>query len=108
MFEIEAKLDFRPENVTKKHNRQSSWKHVAIAKLEKDDTHLYYAWLLERRFNLPLVQPLRGSHITIISDIMDDNFGKTITKRLIKKKLEEMKIEFTKEEFETALDKAQV
>ena len=44
----------------------------------------------------------------IISDIMDDNFGKTITKRLIKKKLEEMKIEFTKEEFETALDKAQV
>jgi len=75
MFEINAKLNFDPSIVTKKHKAHSSWKHVAIAKLD-GDMHLYYAWLLERRFGLELVRPLRGAHVTIISDIVDNDIYK--------------------------------
>jgi hypothetical protein len=71
MFEIKGKIEFDPINVTKKHNRQASWKRNVIVKFDCD-LHLYYSWFLEKRFNLKLNKPLRGTHITIISDIVDN------------------------------------
>jgi hypothetical protein len=71
MFEIKGKISFSPINVTKKHNLQSTWKKVAIVEFN-DDTSLYYSWLLDKRFNLKLNKPLRGTHFTIINDIIDD------------------------------------
>jgi hypothetical protein len=71
MFEIKGKILFDPINVTKKHNAQSSWKKVAMVEF-KDDIWAYYSWFLEKRFNLKLNKPLRGTHFTIINDIVDD------------------------------------
>lgn len=74
MFTIKGILEFDPINVTKKHDNQSSWKKVAIVRFEiDDDTWSYYAWFLKKRFNLNLNKPLRGTHLTIINDIVDDN-----------------------------------
>lgn len=70
MFELVGKIEFDPVNVTKKHNVQSSWKKTAMVKFD-DDTWAYYAWFIEKRFNLKLNKPLRGTHITIINDKCD-------------------------------------
>lgn len=87
MLKIESKIHFFPENKTRKHNSQSSWKKTAIAKID-GDIDLYYAWILERRFNLKLNRSIRGAHVTVISDRVDDKIynqigsmfeGKTIT-----------------------------
>jgi len=64
-------IEFEPENKTKKHNQQASWKRVAMIKTN-DDLHLYYSWFLRKRFNLELNRPLRGSHITFINDRNDE------------------------------------
>ncbi len=71
MFEIKGKIEFDPINVSKKHQKQSSWKRTAMVKFDCE-MFLYYAWFLDRRFGLKLNQPLRGTHVTIISDIVDD------------------------------------
>jgi len=72
MFELKGKIEFEPVNVSKKHYSQSTWKKVAIVKFECD-IYAYYSWFLERRFNLKLNPPLRGTHITIINDIVEDD-----------------------------------
>lgn len=75
MFEIKGKIEFDPINITKKHVNQSSWKKTAMVKLDCD-TWAYYAWFIKKRFNLKLNKPLRGTHITIINDIVDDEIYK--------------------------------
>ena len=72
MFEIKGKIVFDPINVTKKHNAQSTWKKVAIVKFDCD-IYAYYSWFLQKRFNLFLNKPLRGTHLTFINDIVDDD-----------------------------------
>jgi hypothetical protein len=72
MFEIKAKISFDPINVTKKHSKQSEWKKVALVEL-KDDTFALYSWFLEKEHGIKLNKPLRGSHFTVINDIVDDN-----------------------------------
>ena len=85
MYEVKAILEFVPINVSKKHHQQSSWKKVAMARFpENDETYRYYKWLLEQRFGLRipdvnpfewkgrLNDPLRGTHVTVINDIVDD------------------------------------
>lgn len=67
MFTVKGKIVFDPADMTKKHAKQSSWKKSAIVILECE-THLYYAWLLKRRFGLQLNRPLRGTHFTVIND----------------------------------------
>lgn len=67
MIEIKGILEFDPINVTKKHLKQSSWKRTAIVKFN-DDISEYYSWFLQKRFDLKLNKPLRGSHLTIIND----------------------------------------
>ena len=63
-------LDFTPEDVTKKHKAQSSWKRVAVIKTNCDMDR-YYAWFLKKRFNLELNRNLRGTHVTFISDKLE-------------------------------------
>lgn len=72
MFEMKGVLVFDPINVTKKHNAQSTWKKVAIVKFDCE-LYDYYSWFLKKRFNLFLNKPLRGTHLTFINDIVDDN-----------------------------------
>ncbi len=70
LFKVKGILDFTPQDVTKKHKNQSAWKCVAMIKTNCDTSN-YYAWFLKTRFNLTLNKPLRGTHITFISDRMD-------------------------------------
>ena len=72
MFEIKGKIVFDPINVTRKHNAQSVWKKVAIVKFDCE-LYSYYSWFLQKRFNLFLNKPLRGTHLTFINDIVDDD-----------------------------------
>lgn len=63
---ITGKIEFEPENLTKKHATQS-WKRVAMVILPCD-LYAYYAWFIRKRFNLELNRPLRRTHVTFISD----------------------------------------
>jgi hypothetical protein len=70
MLELIGKIEFDPINVTKKHNKQASWKKTAMVKFDCDIWE-YYSWFLKKRFNLYLNKPLRGTHLTIINDKFD-------------------------------------
>lgn len=97
---VYGKINFEVENKTKKHNIQSSWKRVAMINFN-DDLSSYYAWFIERRYNLVLNRPLRGPHISFINDSIKDlsiNGTKTIeevdaTWDAVKKKWDKKKIE---------------
>lgn len=67
VIKIRGILDFTPEDVTRKHIKQSEWKRVAIIKTDCD-LDKYYAWFLCKRFNLELNENLRGAHVTFIND----------------------------------------
>jgi len=69
-------IEFDPENRTKKHEAQGSWKRVAMVKFPKSDLCGYYAWFINKRYNLPLAEPLRFSHISFINDRESDTNGK--------------------------------
>jgi len=64
---LTGKIGFEPENRTKKHNSQSSWKRMAMVFFSGDITE-YYAWFIQKRYNLVLNKPLRGAHISFIND----------------------------------------
>lgn len=64
---VTGKIVFEPENKTKKHIAQAEKKRTAMI-LFQDDMSSYYAWFLKKRFNIELLKPLRGSHITFIND----------------------------------------
>jgi hypothetical protein len=66
-----GKIRFEPENRTKKHHSQSSWKRVAMVLLSGDVCE-YYAWFIQKRYNLVLNKPLRGAHISFINDSIKD------------------------------------
>jgi hypothetical protein len=70
LLKLKGKIEFSPEDKTRKHKSQSSWKRVAMIKTNCD-LDRYYAWFLEKRFNLKLNRNLRGAHITFISDKLD-------------------------------------
>jgi len=77
---LTGKIAFEVENKTKKHNVQSSWKRMAMVHLDGDVTD-YYAWFVNKRYNLILNKPLRGGHISFINDSIKDlsiNGTKTI------------------------------
>lgn len=66
-----GKIVFEPENKTKKHELQATWKKVAMVVFDGDVAE-YYAWFLKKRFGLKLNKPLRGAHISFINDRIDD------------------------------------
>jgi hypothetical protein len=70
VFKVRGILDFSPEDKTKKHVSQASWKKVAMIRTNCE-LDRYYSWFLKKRFNLELVRNLRGTHVTFINDRMD-------------------------------------
>lgn len=64
-------IKFEPENRTKKHNSQSSWKKIAMIHFDGEITD-YYAWFIKKRYNLSLNKPIRGAHISFINDSIKD------------------------------------
>lgn len=70
LIKLKGILEFSPEDRTRKHRNQSSWKRVAMIRIDCD-LDRYYAWFIKKRFNLELNKNLRGSHVTIISDKLD-------------------------------------
>jgi hypothetical protein len=72
MFDIKGKIIFDPINVTKKHHSQSEWKKTAIVKFDCE-LYAYYSWFIEKRYSIKLNKPLRGTHVTLLNEIIDDN-----------------------------------
>jgi hypothetical protein len=68
---VTGKIIFEPEDVTKKHETQSSWKHIAMVFIDGEITE-YYSWFLKKRYNLILNKPLRGAHVSFINDNFRD------------------------------------
>ncbi len=68
---LSGKILFEPENITKKHNQQASWKYIAMVLIDGDITD-YYSWYINKRYNLKLNKPLRGAHISFINDSFRD------------------------------------
>ena len=68
---LKARVLFDPLDVTKKHERQSKWKKIAIAEFDCD-LREYYSWFIRRRYNIRLAKPLRLPHLTIINDRIED------------------------------------
>jgi hypothetical protein len=64
-------IKFEPDNKTRKHLLQSSWKKIAMVFIDGDICD-YYAWFLNKRFNIILNKPLRGAHISFINDNVKD------------------------------------
>jgi len=101
---LTGKIGFEPEDKTKKHKNQASWKKMAMVFLDGDICE-YYAWFIMRRYNLPLNKPLRGAHISFINDSMRDltQNGK-ISKQEVLNKWEEVKDKWNGKEIEIVLD----
>ena len=70
-IKLTGKIIFDPVDKTTKHKNQAFWKKVAMVVFEGDICE-YYAWFINRRYNLQLNKPLRGAHITFINDSLRD------------------------------------
>lgn len=68
---LTGRISFEPEDRTKKHKSQSSWKKMAMVFLDGDICE-YYSWFIMQRYKLKLNKPLRGAHISFINDSMVD------------------------------------
>ena len=68
---LTGKIEFEPEDKTKKHINQASWKKIAMVMIDGEICE-YYSWFIRRRYNLSLNKPLRGAHISFINDSMKD------------------------------------
>lgn len=68
LISLTGKYLFDPDNVTKKHEKQSEWKTTAFVNFDNCEMHMYYAWFLKKRFNLILNKPVRSTHISFIND----------------------------------------
>jgi hypothetical protein len=79
-LELKGTLIFDPEDKTRKHLSQASWKKVAMIQFEESSKNKdicdYYRWFIEKRYNLTLNKPLRGAHVTIINDRYSEMNGK--------------------------------
>ena len=82
-------IKFDPPDYTAKHQNQSSWKRIAMVDIGSDISD-YYAWFIERRYNIGLAPPLRGPHVTFINDRERDVKGDW---EAVKKKWEGKEVE---------------
>jgi hypothetical protein len=68
---LTGRIGFEPEDKTNKHLFQSSWKKIAMVFIEGDVCE-YYAWFLQKRYDITLNKPIRGAHVSFINDSMRD------------------------------------
>ncbi len=101
---LKGKIVFEPENKTKKHNAQASWKSIAMVMIDGDVAE-YYAWFIKKRYNLVLNKPLRGAHISFINDRVGDMTlnGKRSLEE-VNKVWTEVKSKWNSKEIEIVLD----
>jgi hypothetical protein len=71
LLRLSGNIQFEPEDKTRKHLNQASWKKIAMVMVDGDICE-YYSWFIKRRYNLILNKPLRGAHISFINDSMKD------------------------------------
>lgn len=83
-------MHFDPPVLTRKHAKQAKWKNHANVQLDCDIDN-YYAWFINRRYNLKLNPPQRGAHVSFIADIIPNQ---EIYKKIIEK-YNGKEIEFT-------------
>lgn len=69
-----GRINFDPPDKTNKHMEQSSWKRVAVIVFDCEVCE-YYSWFINKRFNIKLLKPIRGAHITFINDKEKDTNG---------------------------------
>jgi len=74
LVRLRGKIVFEPLNYTSKHNKQASWKRIAMVTFDGEMAE-YYAWFIERRYNLVLNRPLRGAHVSFINDSVKEING---------------------------------
>lgn len=67
----DCKIIWELDDVTKKHNLQSSWKKTIIASIDGEICDMY-RWFIYKRFGISLNPPLRGAHLTIVNDKIED------------------------------------
>lgn len=91
IIKIKGLIKFDPKNLTKKHQKQSNWKKVALVEF-KCDISSYYSWFIKKRYNLILNKNIRPPHITFINDRASDMNGKWDE---VKKKWDGKEIEIT-------------
>lgn len=66
-FKIKGKIVFDPPDITSKHKNQGEWKKVAYVEFG-GDIKKYYRWFINKRYTIPLGEPIRKAHITFIND----------------------------------------
>jgi len=86
IFKLEANIEFEPSHISKKHARQGEWKKVVIL-TTGCDIHKYYSWFLQSRFDLKLNSPVRGTHLTIVSDRVDSDLWESAKHKYDSKKM---------------------
>lgn len=101
---LTGKIGFEPEDKTKKHKAQASWKKVAMVFFDGEITN-YYAWFFLRRYNLTLLPPQRGAHISFINDSHQDlSLNGTRTQEQIETVWEEVKNKWDGKKIEVVID----
>ena len=91
---LKGTVVFNPINVTKKHNKQSYWKRVAMVVFEGDMSS-YYSWFIFKRYGVILNQPLRNSHITFVNDSIREIVGGDTKWEEVRKEWDGKEIEIT-------------
>jgi hypothetical protein len=78
--EVNAKIIFDPADLTRKHEKHSAWKKHVIAFIDEPDFCDYFSWFIKKRYNLALVPPIRGVHMTVVNDRLSDGIDSDETK----------------------------
>ena len=97
-IKISGVILFDPKEITSKQLRQGEWKKTAMVLLEPElgrgekGITEYYAWFIQKQFNLPLQKPLRNAHVTFVNDREAEILGDWED---VKKKWDGKKIEIT-------------
>ena len=68
-----ATIVFDVPDLTSKHEKQSVWKKHAISFIDNPELCDYYGWFIKKRFGITtLPRPIRGTHLTIVNDRLED------------------------------------
>lgn len=99
-----GKIGFEPEDFTRKHKDQASWKKIAMIFIQGEICE-YYAWFLQKRYNITLNKPLRGAHISFVNDSMYDLTQKgQVTEEVALERWEQCKQKWGGKEIELVLE----
>lgn len=95
-------IHFNPVDVTKKHQKQSDWKRIAMINFEGEICQ-YYSWFLNKRYGIMLNKPLRNAHVSFINDSIYD-IQKALNKKDIDADWENLKAKYNRKPMEIELD----